>query len=231
MYSMNKISVIHVTDKKSSPSIDETIFQTMSKSFEMSLKHLDISNVDQMLEEEKIHVVMFDNIDYHDISLDLTNFLKDKFAHIHIVLITTREDEQKQMRIYNKRIDHIWESTYSSDYFRTIFRALLTRMSRKYVIAREIKYRDITVNHVIREVKIGKHFVDFTDREYKIFYELILNEGGYIEKEWLFKKIWKFDEDTTRLLDQYLHRIKKKIEPLDYTIEYDKGMGIAVREL
>lgn len=228
---MNKINVIHVTDKDNKSSLDNTIFQTMAKSFEMVFKQIDITDLSSIVNDEKIHVVMFDNIDYHDISLDITNLLKDKFAHIHLVLITEREDEQKQMRIYNKRIDHIWEASYSSDYFRTVFRALLTRMSRKYIIAREIKFEDIIVNHVIREVKIGEHFIDFTDKEYKIFYELILKEGSYIEKETLFKKIWKFEEDTTRILDQYLHRIKKKIEPFDYTIEYDKALGIAVRKL
>lgn len=228
---MNKISVIHVIDKKFKPTLDEAIFNTMTKSFEMTFKQIDISNIDAIVTEEKIHVVVFDCVDYHDISLDLTNLLKDKFAHIHLVLITSREDEQKQMRIYNKRIDHIWEANYSADYFRTVFRALLTRMSRKYVISREIRFKDIIINHVIREIKIGTHFIEFTNKEYKIFYELIINEGKFIEKDFLFKKIWKFEEDTTRILDQYLHRIKKKIEPFNYTIEYDKDMGIAVREL
>ncbi len=102
---MDKLNVIHVVNRQTA--LDEPIFQTMHKSFEMNLKTISFKEYASIVDEKKIHIVLFDNIDYHDISLDLTNKLKEKFAHIHLVLITAREDEQKQMRIYNKRVDHI----------------------------------------------------------------------------------------------------------------------------
>lgn len=104
---MSKLNIIHVFESQDKTVLKETIFNTMSKSFEINLKSVLLENVQSIIEEDKIHVVLFDNVDYENISLDLTNALKDKFSHIHLVIITPSENEKKQMRIYNKRIDHI----------------------------------------------------------------------------------------------------------------------------
>ena len=221
---MNKINIIHIKGNK--PKISNDIFVTMSKSFEILLTEVPLEKIENIINEDKIHVVLFDDINYEDISLDLTNTLKEKFAHIHLVMVTTREDELKQMRILHRRIDNIWEYSYSDEYIRTVFRALLTRMSKRYIINKQIQIGDVVIDRVLREVKFKDHFIDLTGKEYKIFHELVVFRDKFISKAELFKKVWGDFEDTTRSLDQYLHRIKKKIEHLGLKIHSDKDMGL-----
>lgn len=223
---MNKLNIIHVVDKE--VKISKDIFETMAKSFEISYSEVNINNVTSIINEEKIHIVLFDNVDYHQISLDLTNALKEKFSHIHLVAISKRENELNEMRIYHRRIDNIWEASYSSEYHRTVFRGLLTRMSKRYIINKQVQFGDITIDRVLREVKFKDKFIDLTGKEYKIFHELVSRQGKGISKEELFKKVWGFDEDKTRTLDQYLHRIKKKTEDLGIKISSEKETGISI---
>lgn len=62
-------------------------------------------------------------------------------------------------------------------------------MSRKYVISKQLKYQDLTIDTVIREVKIKEHYIDFTPKEYKIFCELFFEVDKFIAKDVLFKKV------------------------------------------
>ncbi len=119
--------------------------------------------------------------------------------------------KKKSIKLLNKHIDYLCEATFGDDYIIGLLKTILKRKSDKYFVETMDYFKNIKVDSILREVYISNELVETSNKEFKLIRYLVRNNENFKTKIEVFKNIWGYEEDTSRILDQYLHRIKKKI--------------------
>lgn len=175
---------------------------------------------------KKVHLIIFDNVSSKQISYSTIDKIQQNNQSLYTGIVTEQTDMKNLTRVYDNHIDYVFTSGYDDDYFVAKFKTILKRTSPKYMIDVSIEYKDITVDRLMNEIKINNVIVDTTRKEYQLIKKLVKNHDKFLTKAELFKQIWGYDEDTSRVLDQYLHRIKKILAPSEAKIIVDRENGI-----
>jgi two-component system alkaline phosphatase synthesis response regulator PhoP len=77
----------------------------------------------------------------------------------------------------------------------------------------EIRFGDVSVNFVTREVYRGGAPVEFTQKEFELLTYLIRRPGEAVSREKIFEDIWgQSSGNGTRNIDNFILRIRKKLE-------------------
>ena len=223
---IESIQIYWITNGKKS--ISTSVFTGLEKYFSMSINKLDLSKLDEVI-GKKCHILIFDNIDIKDIDYSVIASVKEKNKSMHTLFAAKEVDEKHAIKIYNKHFDYILMSSYGNAYARAKLRNVLNRKSSKYIFDNIVfNFGELEVNRAEREIKKSDgSIINFTKIEYKITSYLIRNKDRFVPKDELFQKVWGYDEDTTRLLDQYLHRVKKKLDGFAVFVK-DKTKGIKI---
>jgi len=73
---------------------------------------------------------------------------------------------------------------------------------------------DITFNYITRQVAIGDKTHTLTEREFRLLRELYLHGGATVEYDTLLTRVWGREyRGETKYLFDYIHLLRKKIEP------------------
>jgi len=92
---------------------------------------------------------------------------------------------------------------------------------------------DLTMDLLTREVKRGGRQIDLTSREFELLEHLARNPGRVLTRTQICEHVWGYDFDPgTNLVDVYIQRLRRKIEPADTTslIETIRGVGYRIRK-
>jgi DNA-binding response OmpR family regulator len=81
----------------------------------------------------------------------------------------------------------------------------------------ETSFGDIHVNFIRHELLNNEKRIPANARELKLLKYFLLHEGEVLSRDQLLRDVWGFDTyPTTRSIDNYVLRLRKKIE-IDYT--------------
>lgn len=218
-----KIQVYIVNGNKSR--LTKNIWNRIEHYFEIQEHYINLEDVIKVA-DKKVHLIIFDNVSSKNISYAAIDAVQQNNHSLHTMIITEETSQKNLTRIYENHIDYISISDYDDDYHVAKLKTIFKRKSPKYQIDINIEFKDITVDRLLSEIKVKDALVDTTKKEYAIIKFLVKNNERFVSKEEIFKKVWGYDEDTSRVLDQYLHRIKKVIANSEAKIVVDRELGI-----
>lgn len=218
-----KIQVFIINGNK--PRLTPEIWKRIEKYFEVEEHNIELEDVSNIA-NKKVHLIIYDNIPSKSISYAAIDTVQQNNHNLHTMVITDETDQKNLTRIYENHIDYISIGNYDDDYHVAKLKTIFKRKSAKYQLDIHIVFKDITVDRLLSEIKVKDQLVDTTRKEYAIIKFLVRNHDKFVTKEEIFKKIWGYDEDTSRVLDQYLHRIKKIISNSDAKLVVDRELGI-----
>lgn len=222
----NKIQIYHVN--KAKPRFNKSIFAEIAKHYDIEVHKISLDQVKDIA-SKKVHLVIFDNIDPKDIKYSELDPIQANpiNKHLHTAVAYAKLPMEKITLIYEKHIDYFFESSYDDYYMIAKTLTILKRKSSKYAFDTTISFKNIKVDKLLREVYVDGKIVDTTRKEYLIIEYLVAHSKDYTNKDVLFKNIWGYEEDTTKVLNQYLHRIKTKIgSEVELAVIRNKGIKL-----
>ena len=216
-----KLQIIQVFNKETR--IKTPIVNKIKKYFEIQLHKIKIEKLNDFI-DKKVHVIIFDNIEVNDISYATVEKIQSQNKHLHTVVCYGIKNHKQMTRFYDNHIDYVIKNKYDDQLIISIFNTILKRKSSKYLLETSLVFKNLELDRFLGELKISGKLVDTTNKEFKILKYLMSNNDEFISKQKLFESVWGYEEDSSRLLSQYIFRIKKKIGQ-EVELLYTKGKG------
>ncbi|CAM9096380.1 winged helix-turn-helix domain-containing protein [Mycoplasma marinum] len=203
-----KIQIYQI--RESHKRIRGEIFTELKKNYRIELHKITIEEIDEII-NKKVHLLIFDSIDPKIIDSKIIDAIQANNKHLYTMFVGEKITEEIATNLFINNIDYICEGSFKNEYILSLLKSILKRKSKKYFIESVIKYKNIKIDSICHEIFIGSKLVETSKKEFKLIRFLVENNEDFLTKAEIFKSIWGYDEDVSRTLDQYLHRIKKKI--------------------
>lgn len=201
------------------------IWKRIEHLFEVDIHHINLQQV-QEIASKKVHLIIYEHVASKSISYAAIDAVQKNNNYLHTAVLTDEADMKSITRFYENHIDYVLNATYDDDYVVAVLITLLKRKSPKYFNEVKVQFKDILVDIMLNEIKINGQIVDTTKKEFAIIKKLVKGQDAFQTKQEIFQKIWGYEEDTSRVLDQYLYRIKKILEPSAAKVVVDREKGI-----
>ena len=131
--------------------------------------------------------------------------------HTPIIVLTARADELARVRVFDRGGDDVVAKPFSYPELRGRIRALLRRAHepRAQAVSR---VGALTVNHLTREVRVGKRPVSLAGKEFALLHALIADPTRVYTREELLREVWGLNgQARTRTLDSHAFRLRTKL--------------------
>ncbi|TCG11101.1 winged helix-turn-helix domain-containing protein [Mycoplasma todarodis] len=204
--------------------IQNDIFEKIGKLYRIELHKINIDELHE-INDKRVHILIFDSIEVEEIKYTNIEPLQNNNKHLYTMVVLRGMTEKKAIKLFDKHIDYLCEGNLSDGYIIGLLKTILKRKSEKYFVETMDYFKNIKVDSILREVYISDKLVETSNKEFKLIKYLVRNHEDFKKKIDVFKSIWGYEEDTSRILDQYLHRIKKKIGD-EVIVVKDKVKGL-----
>lgn len=138
-----------------------------------------------------------------------------EISHIPIIVLSDQSDDVTKVLALETGADDFLEKPFNilelKARIKTIFRRIEyeAETGDKHIM----KINDFTIDSLRRKVSLGKEDINFTGKEFELFYVLLSNPGKILTREKLLEKVWGYAYyGDVRTVDVHIRRIRKKIE-------------------
>ena len=147
---------------------------------------------------------------------ELIKQIRHRLPTIPLIVLTTRNDRESQMRAFQLGCDDYQTKPFSMD----ILICRIEAVSRRARIKQESKQRVFDLNgHIFdatHQTFDGQHM---SSRESDLMLMLCRNEGELVDKHHILSALWKEDNAfTARSLGVYINHLRQFLTPADYQI-------------
>ncbi len=158
--------------------------------------------------------------------LSLTRELRARGSHLPILLLTARDTVED--RVGGLRIG-------ADDYLVKPF-AFAELLARIEAIARRgtapggrLVFGPVSLDPRTRRVRVEDRDVDLTAKEFELLECLLRNSGRVMTRTELKEQVWDFGFDAqTKVVDLYVHYLRRKLGDAGSIIQTVRGVGYAV---
>ena len=103
--------------------------------------------------------------------------------------------------------------------------SILRRYWSTYSKPTTIIYKGIIADFIEKKVFLDGKNINLTNKEFSLLRFFLENKSKYFSKQEIFEKVWKIkDVDITRVLDQILFKLKKKIGSQFFSVSRKMGV-------
>src|SRR3546814_201384 len=105
-------------------------------------------------------------------------------------------------------------SDWSSDVCSSDLLEVLKRRGPAEKSVSELGVSDLVMDLAAHQVRKGGVPVELTSREFRVLEYLMRNKGRVVTRSMILEAVWDYNFDPhTNVIDQYIRRIRKKIDP------------------
>lgn len=141
-----------------------------------------------------------------------------------IVFLTAKTGENHLITGFNVGGDDYIEKPYSIREVVARIKAILKRNIGKS--AQTLEFNELKIDPQKKGVSIANELIELTRKEYDILSMLVKNQGRYISRDEIIKKVWSNDVVVTeRNVDVNIARLRKKIGKYGTFIKGRTGYG------
>ena len=166
------------------------------------------SNIKKFI-KDSIDILYLWKEDQKTFEFNFYSLFKKQSSTFKYVIISDKPDKL-DYKIYKKLADDI---VYTDDFkvlqWKTF--AIARRYWNNYSNLSTIIYHDIIVDFIDNILIINDQTTELTKTESKLLRYLMLKKGIYTSKKTIFQDVWGYDEDTSRILEQVIFKLKKKV--------------------
>lgn len=158
------------------------------------------------------------------------------YSQVPIIMLSAKDEEMDRVQGLELGSDDYIAKPFSLKELSVKVRNMLRRYSRlqEKVENTLLKCQDLEINTLGRVIHVNDQTLKLTSNEYELLYMLVSNKNQAFSRQDIIKGIYGFEEDEdTRLLDQLIKRIRKKIYVCEgeFEIKTVWGYGYKVGEL
>lgn len=149
-------------------------------------------------------------------------------AQVPIIVLTCRDDVKDKVSLFRLGADDYVVKPFD-------FEELLARIQARFretgrsATRREVRFLDIVVNPITREVRRAGVTVKLTAKEFDLLYFLIRNPRQVFSKDALLEKVWGYDDTGgTNTVEVHVGHLRSKLgePPVLQTV---RGAGYSLR--
>ncbi|MEN6641049.1 MAG: response regulator transcription factor [Armatimonadia bacterium] len=162
--------------------------------------------------------------------LSILRRLREQHNTVPVILLTARSALDERLEGLNLGADDYLTKPFFMEELVARVQALLRRVSGEKLSL--LQAGDLVVNLITREVKAGERVVELTAREFSLLEYLMRSPGRVYTRTQILEHVWSYDFDTnTNLIDVYIQRLRKKLDPSgrQQLIETIRGVGYRFR--
>lgn len=188
---------------------------------------LSTKNVEQVLEEERVDLLIMDRNLPGTEGSEFVASLRDKGIQTPVIYLTAKGKESDIEEGFTRGGDDYITKPFNMKEVILRIKAILKRTKRGSGEGK-VSYRDIMLNLSSREVLIDGKPVELTKLEFNLLLTLINNQNIVLDRDYLLEHVWGGDEIyQDRTVNVAINRLKEKIDP-DKSKDYIKtvrGVG------
>lgn len=149
-----------------------------------------------------------------------------KNSDVPIIVLTAKENIRSKVELLDMGADDYITKPFNIEELFARMRVAL-RNKKDYQELNQLKYEDLVLDIIKKELIIEKRKVSLTKTEYRLLELFILNREITISREKIIIEIWGYDfEGEEKIVDVYLNSLRKKIEaPNKKYIQNIRGFG------
>lgn len=149
-----------------------------------------------------------------------------KNSDVPIIVLTAKENIRSKVELLDMGADDYITKPFNIGELFARMRVAL-RNKKDYQELNQLKYEDLVLDIIKKELIIEKRKVSLTKTEYRLLELFILNREITISREKIITEIWGDDfEGEEKIVDVYLNSLRKKIEaPNKKYIQNIRGFG------
>lgn len=153
-----------------------------------------------------------------------------KNSDVPIIVLTAKENIRSKVELLDMGADDYITKPFNIEELFARMRVAL-RNKKDYQELNQLKYEDLVLDIIKKELIIEKRKVSLTKTEYRLLELFILNREITISREKIITEIWGYDfEGEEKIVDVYLNSLRKKIEaPNKKYIQNIRGFGYILK--
>ena len=153
-----------------------------------------------------------------------------KNSDVPIIVLTAKENIRSKVELLDMGADDYITKPFNIEELFARMRVAL-RNKKDYQELNQLKYEDLVLDIIKKELIIEKRKVSLTKTEYRLLELFILNREITISREKIITEIWGYDfEGEEKIVDVYLNSLRKKIEALNKKyIQNIRGFGYMLK--
>lgn len=153
-----------------------------------------------------------------------------KNSDVPIIVLTAKENIRSKVELLDMGADDYITKPFNIGELFARMRVAL-RNKKDYQELNQLKYEDLVLDIIKKELIIEKRKVSLTKTEYRLLELFILNREITISREKIITEIWGDDfEGEEKIVDVYLNSLRKKIEaPNKKYIQNIRGFGYMLK--
>lgn len=191
----------------------ELIEYSLNKEGYETAGFLNTKNVKELLEEEKVDLIIMDrNLPGVEGSEFIASLRKEGMSIPVIFLSAKNSDENIEEGFLSGGDDYITKPFNMKELLLRI-KAILKR-SNPISTQKELIYKDIILNLEARSVSVDGEKIELTKLEFDLLLTLVQNQNVVLDRDYLLEKVWGNDEIyQDRTVNVAINRLKEKIDP------------------
>ena len=144
-------------------------------------------------------------------------------SDVPIIMLTARADESDQLFGFELQTDEYMVKHFNPKLLVAKVK-VLRRRDGKSPSNVPIKYNNIVIDSLKREVRLNDVVVELTPKEYDLLYFFLENKGVALSREKILNSVWGWDYfGDSRTVDTHIKRLRRKIG--DEYISTVRGFG------
>ncbi len=205
-----KAQIWIVNDDHSNSSRIKNLIIKIKRYYKIEVNFINSKELNSLI-DQKVHVIIFEWTRLSKITNAWFTKLRKRNLHVHSIYLTKSFSETEAIKLSNKTIDYIMSIDNSDAYIMAKIRNVLRRKSDRYLKDTDLYYQDLHINLINRQFYIKDKKVNLSQTEFELLKLLIINAGEFVSKEMILSEVWGYKEDQSRLVSQYIFRLRQKI--------------------
>jgi two-component system, OmpR family, response regulator len=162
--------------------------------------------------------------------LSILRQLRERHNTVPVVIITARSELGERLEGLNLGADDYLTKPFFVEELIARIHAVSRRASGENLSRLQVGH--LTIDLLTREVKREDRVIDLTTREFSLLEYLLRSPGRVFTRTQILEHVWGYDFDpNTNLVDVYIQRLRKKLDPGgdQPLIETIRGVGYRYR--
>ena len=190
----------------------ELIEYNLEKNGFETIGFLSTKNVSQILEEERIDLLIMDRNLPGVEGSEFVNELRLRGVDTPVIYLSAKNKESDIEEGFESGGDDYITKPFNMKELIFRVKAILKR-TRADLNKTAVTYRDITLNLASRQIHIDGKLIDLTKLEFDLLYTLINNQNVVLSRDYLLEHVWGGDEFyQDRTVNVAINRLKEKID-------------------
>lgn len=195
------------------PSLSQGLKETLTQENFSVLTANDGEKGFRMAKEENVSLIILDLMLPKKNGMDICRDLRKENISTPILMLTSKKQEIDKVLGLEIGADDYMTKPFSIKELLARIKAILRRQSQITTAIDEAKFDDIAIDFTRQEASKQKKSLHLSAKEFQLLKYFLEHEGIVITRSQLLDDVWGFDvTPTTRTVDNYILKLRKKIE-------------------